>query len=99
MKTNDLSHYSPLNPIWSKPYHDTEGGSGILEVTFFCEGEIVDEFEVTKYIPYSWLEIGPNSIEIEMPKPQIAGALNIEDDIHAVLRKEFTKDYTLNFTK
>lgn len=98
MKANDSSHYNPLNPIFQKPF-ELNGGCGILEVTFFCEGEIVNEFEVTKYIPYSWSKVGENSIEVEMPYPQIAGAFNIEDDIHAVLRKEFTKDYTLNFTK
>ena len=99
MKTNDSSHYSPINPTLGNPYHNTKGGSDILEVVFFCEGEIVSEYEDKKCLPYSFLEVGPSSVEITMVKPEVTNCFAIEEDIHTALRKQFGRDYTLNFTK
>lgn len=98
MKTNDSSHYSPLNPIWDNPMDYYEGGSDILEVTFFCEGEIISEYQDKKYLPFTYSIVG-NSVDIEIVKPQVTNCFAIEDDIHTALRKQFGRDYTLNFVK
>lgn len=88
------------NPIFDIPFHETAGGSGILEVTFNCEGEIIDLYEDTRYVPYIYIQLSEKSIEIDMVRPQITNAIGIEDDIHLALHKQIGNgNYTLNFVK
>jgi len=87
--------YELESPAFARPYHDTKGGSDILEVTFFCEGEIVSDYEETRYLPYTYLMVSETSVEIDMVKPQVTNCLAIEEDIHTALRKIFGKDYSV----
>ena len=96
--TNSTGNYTPANdPRYDKPF-EPDGGSGILEVTFFCEGEILEEYEVTKYLPYTWTQLGEQFIEVDIEKPML-NCFSIEDSIHDALNKELGKrnDYTLNW--
>lgn len=99
MKTNDSSHYSPLNPIWDLPY-DPKGGSGMLKAFIWVyPNEICDETELTEmFLPYQWLETAVNGLEITLEKPEILNALALEEDINLALVEEFKgKQYTINY--
>lgn len=99
MNKSTGTYINPLDPIFDRPYHDTNGGSGVLEVTFLCEGEIVSEYEDTRYLPYNYIHTGGGGVDIDMVSPQVTNCMAIEEDIHTSLRRVFGKNYTLSFGK
>lgn len=98
MKTNDSSHYSPLNPIYDLPF-DPNGGSGILMTVIWWHSDLLgDDLYVIKYLPYQWVETAANGLEISLERPEVYNATAIDEDINLALADEFKgKQYTINY--
>jgi len=95
--TKSTGTHTPSNdPRFDRPF-ELEGESDILEVTFYCEGEIVSEYEEVRYIPYSYLGVNDQGVEVSMIRPQVTNCYAIDDDINTALRKIFGRDYTINY--
>lgn len=87
------NYIDPLSPIYDLPY-DPKGGSGILEAEIFIEF-LGQETSVKRLLAYSWVET-VNGIEVDIEKPWMPNASNIENDIYYSMQEVMKFDH-LNF--